>query len=151
MLMLGDSRLVCVASSITFPNIPNMSPYVPIKQICEGCSANFIGVPNLSLLCRVILYPALPIVQQKPTRRRRRTNVFTGYFTCSASGVTWSTLGWAPSRVLRGGNLLMKLPSSTGNWVKACGGFLTAGGCGRGPGPGAAWCGPGPFAKGPGR
>lgn len=48
----------------------------------------------------------------------------------------------------------MKLPSSSGNWVRGCGGPLGAGGCGRGPGPapcvGALVCTPGPFACGPG-
>lgn len=58
---------------------------------------------------------------------------------------TWSTLGCAPSRVLAGGSLLMKLPSSMGNWVKGCESPLGAGrGCARGPGPGPlCWTGPG--------
>ena len=67
---------------------------------------------------------------------------------------TWSTLGCAPSSVLAGGSLLMKLPSSMGNWVKGCGGPLGAGGgCGRGPGPGPlCWPGPGAgaFVSSPG-
>jgi len=86
--------------------------------------------------------------------RHTPENMTVGYATSevdSCEGHTWSTLGWPPSRALAGGSLLIKLPSSTGNCVKGCGGpratGAAGGACGRGPGP---WCGPGAAGGGPG-
>ena len=89
--------------------------------------------------------------------QRTGENMTVGYATSdsevkSREGHTWSTLGWPPSRALAGGSLLIKLPSSTGNCVKGCGGpratGAAGGACGRGPGP--LWCGPGAAGGGPG-
>ncbi len=91
--------------------------------------------------------------------QRTWENMTVGYATSdsevkSREGHTWSTLGWPPSRALAGGSLLMKLPSSTGNCVKGCGGpratGAAGGACGSGPGPGPLWCGPGAAGGGPG-